>query len=430
MKAVKRIVSMILCCMMIAVMFTVLPFSASAANYSTNWKQYSTPTVTLKRGAKGNNVKWLQCAINDLIINGDKSGSKLNASKLDVDGSFGPGVETAVKKFQSQYSLSPDGSFGPASRKKMVSVLKGVTCTHSWDNYRIQRYATCTLTGIEVQKCSKCNATRTVTIPKKSHSLKTTYDGGFATKTCTVCKEETYREDQVFVKKLMNEYGWTSYKAWCLVSDMKQFNRRNFTSTVRSQAKQLGKTYSFASKVLSSKELKKIGDACQKACTVCDYIDLACDLQTMVSGNCNNYDRMTATVNALSALTSKVPCGNYYTEALNTISKGLNNTLDQVRKDRITKILYDWACFDINIDGSNKSLQRMTVNELNANRTKVNNALIKRYKTLYGSTYSAALKNMTNEQYINMFMDVKKRQEISGTKNFADFVEKELRVTK
>ena len=150
----------------------------------------------------------------------------------------------------------------------------------------------------------------------------------------------------------------------------------------------------------------------------------------MVSGNCNNYDRMTATVNALSQLTSKVPCGSYYTSALDTISKGLNNTLNQVRKERITKILYDWACFDINISGSSKSLQRMSVAELKANQTKVNEALKKRYKTLYGKTYEAALKNMSNEQYINMFMDVKQRQEISGTKNFADFVEKQLKVTK
>ena len=432
MKAVKKFISMVLCCMMIAVMVTVMPFSASAANYSTNWQGYSTPTVTLKRGSSGNSVRWLQCAINDLIINGDKNGKKLSTSKLDVDGSFGPGVETAVKKFQSSYSLTADGCFGPGSRSKMLSVLKSGTssCSHNWENFRVDKYPTCTTEGREVQKCSKCGNTRTVSIKKKAHTLKRTYEGGFAVDTCTVCKDDIYREDKVFVKKLMDEYGWSSYRAWCLVSDMQDYNRRNFTSTVKSQATQLGKTYSFASKVLKSDELKKISTACQNAATVCDYIDLACDLKTMVSGNCNNYDRMTATVNALSQLTSKVPCGSYYTSALDTISKGLNNTLNQVRKERITKILYDWACFDIKISGSSKSLQRMSVAELKANQTKVNEALKKRYKSLYGKTYEAALKNMSNEQYINMFMDVKQRQEISGTKNFADFVEKQLKVTK
>ena len=100
---------------------------ASAATYSTNYQSHSEPSRTLSNGSRGDDVKWLQCAINNLIVNGDRNGSRLSTSKLDVDGAFGNATKTAVLAFQRKYGLAVDGYFGPASRSKMKSVLRSAT---------------------------------------------------------------------------------------------------------------------------------------------------------------------------------------------------------------------------------------------------------------------------------------------------------------
>jgi peptidoglycan hydrolase-like protein with peptidoglycan-binding domain len=100
---------------------------ASAATYSTNYQNHSEPSRTLSNGSRGDDVKWLQCAINNLIVNGDRNGSRLSTSKLDVDGAFGNATKTAVLAFQRKYGLAVDGYFGPASRSKMKSVLRSAT---------------------------------------------------------------------------------------------------------------------------------------------------------------------------------------------------------------------------------------------------------------------------------------------------------------
>ena len=100
---------------------------ASAATYSTNYQNHSEPSRTLSNGSRGDDVKWLQCAINNLIVNGDRNGSRLSTSKLDVDGAFGNATKTAVLAFQRKYGLAVDGYFGSASRSKMKSVLRSAT---------------------------------------------------------------------------------------------------------------------------------------------------------------------------------------------------------------------------------------------------------------------------------------------------------------
>ncbi len=72
---------------------------------------YSEPTVTLKKGAKSSNVKWLQYMLNEL------------GYALAVDGSFGSATETAVREFQKKYGLTVDGLFGIKSRTKLKEVL-------------------------------------------------------------------------------------------------------------------------------------------------------------------------------------------------------------------------------------------------------------------------------------------------------------------
>jgi N-acetylmuramoyl-L-alanine amidase len=59
------------------------------------------PVLTL--GCKGENVKVLQVLLN------------ANGAKLDLDKSFGPATEKALKEFQTTRKLSADGSCGPAT---------------------------------------------------------------------------------------------------------------------------------------------------------------------------------------------------------------------------------------------------------------------------------------------------------------------------
>ena len=74
---------------------------------------YAVPTRTLKRGCTGNDVKWLQWMLVKIGI---------SPSPGAIDGSFGPGVYKSVVAWQKAYGLSADGSFGPVSRTKMLTL--------------------------------------------------------------------------------------------------------------------------------------------------------------------------------------------------------------------------------------------------------------------------------------------------------------------
>lgn len=66
---------------------------------------------SLVRGDKGADVTVLQGALKKIGYN------------IDVDGSFGPATEAAVKEFQTKYGLESDGKCGPATSTKIVEVL-------------------------------------------------------------------------------------------------------------------------------------------------------------------------------------------------------------------------------------------------------------------------------------------------------------------
>lgn len=70
---------------------------------------YNNPVLT------GDDVKWLQQALNDVID-----------ANLDVDGSAGPATGNAIRKFQTLYGLAQDGSFGPECRSIMVTALNNM----------------------------------------------------------------------------------------------------------------------------------------------------------------------------------------------------------------------------------------------------------------------------------------------------------------
>ena len=71
------------------------------------------PAENLRKGDAGYQVQKLQKCLNQTI----------NA-KLNVDGSFGPATEKAVKRLQNKYRLEVDGIVGPMTRAKIKELVK------------------------------------------------------------------------------------------------------------------------------------------------------------------------------------------------------------------------------------------------------------------------------------------------------------------
>jgi peptidoglycan hydrolase-like protein with peptidoglycan-binding domain len=67
--------------------------------------QAAAPRPTLRRGAKGDLVKWLQARVG-----------------VRADGDFGPGTEAAVRRFQRAHDMVPDGIVGPKSWRVLDAV--------------------------------------------------------------------------------------------------------------------------------------------------------------------------------------------------------------------------------------------------------------------------------------------------------------------
>lgn len=70
------------------------------------------PSPTLKKGSKGQQVKYLQQCLNFL-----------NNACLEVDGSMGAKTVEALKKWQKQSGLVADGSYGPKSYAEMCKQI-------------------------------------------------------------------------------------------------------------------------------------------------------------------------------------------------------------------------------------------------------------------------------------------------------------------
>lgn len=68
---------------------------------------YQSPTRTLKKGDKGDDVKWLQYSLMYL---------KYDCGTTGADGSFGNKTDSALRAFQSANGLTVDGLCGPATR--------------------------------------------------------------------------------------------------------------------------------------------------------------------------------------------------------------------------------------------------------------------------------------------------------------------------
>jgi GH24 family phage-related lysozyme (muramidase) len=74
-----------------------------------NGNPYDEPVAAIKRGQKGNGVRWLQYQLNEK-----------GHYKLIVDGIFGPKTQAALMDFQNQHGLVIDGICGPATRMALL----------------------------------------------------------------------------------------------------------------------------------------------------------------------------------------------------------------------------------------------------------------------------------------------------------------------
>ena len=83
--------------------------SKTRAEAPKDYNPFSVPKTTLRRGASGNDVKWLQYELNR------------RGFKLSIDGIFGPKTEAAVKEYQKKQGLVVDGIVGARTRGELTA---------------------------------------------------------------------------------------------------------------------------------------------------------------------------------------------------------------------------------------------------------------------------------------------------------------------
>lgn len=81
---------------------------------STDADEAADITRTLRLGAKGDDVRWMQAMLNRVLLL-----NRTIPKALIEDGRFGEITEDAVIRFQSAHFLVPDGVYGPLSREAM-----------------------------------------------------------------------------------------------------------------------------------------------------------------------------------------------------------------------------------------------------------------------------------------------------------------------
>lgn len=74
---------------------------------------YTQPAVTLRKGSKGDGVKWIQWELVEAGYDLSKSGG--------IDGDFGSGTVNFVKQFQRSSKIEDDGIVGPATRAALIA---------------------------------------------------------------------------------------------------------------------------------------------------------------------------------------------------------------------------------------------------------------------------------------------------------------------
>lgn len=195
-----RILSLVLIIITIASMSMLSTSAAVTSDYSKynqpessgDYAYWNGKKVVKSSSTTKDEIKWMQAAMNYCI---DKEG--LNASKLDVDGSFGPSSKKTATAFQKAAGLSADGSFGPATIKKMKSVLSDGKATFK---------KTTTTNNATVSKISK-------TVPINWSYIKSTGKQKSGEKNC-LCYALAYSRDIIDNKT----HKWTEYSEGYLKS--------------------------------------------------------------------------------------------------------------------------------------------------------------------------------------------------------------------
>ena len=78
---------------------------------------YPEPTVTIKKGSKGSNVKWVQWELREAGYTKKFQYDKVKYAAVTVDGDFGTITDAAVRSYQKKHKLGVDGKVGPATRE-------------------------------------------------------------------------------------------------------------------------------------------------------------------------------------------------------------------------------------------------------------------------------------------------------------------------
>lgn len=75
---------------------------------------YAEPTQNVKKGAKGDDVRWVQWML---------EACGMSVGSYGIDGSFGSGTQNAVLEAQRKYALKADGIVGPLTRSALKDAL-------------------------------------------------------------------------------------------------------------------------------------------------------------------------------------------------------------------------------------------------------------------------------------------------------------------
>ena len=81
---------------------------------------YATPTITVKRGSKGDIVKWLQWELIEAGYGESFTYQYQTFNGVKIDGKFGAATEAALLSFQQSCKIEADGKCGPITREQLI----------------------------------------------------------------------------------------------------------------------------------------------------------------------------------------------------------------------------------------------------------------------------------------------------------------------
>lgn len=85
---------------------------------------YPVPKISLKKGQKGSNVKWLQYELREAGYTKKFQYNKMKYDAVSVDGDFGAVTDAAVRSFQKKHKLDQDGVVGSLTRQALIDFGK------------------------------------------------------------------------------------------------------------------------------------------------------------------------------------------------------------------------------------------------------------------------------------------------------------------